>query len=217
MAHDDFATEPHRGLDRHLPEGETILWQGQPRAWDLACAAMSLRWVIGYFLLLAAWRGIALGGTEGLEAGLRAVSWYLVAGALTCGIILLGAWVFARTTVYTITSSRVVMRIGAALTVSLNLPYKWIARADLALAKNGSGSIHLDLKGETRFSYLVLWPHVRPWQMRRPQPTLRAIPDARKVAAILGAAAEARVGEITSDLGTDDAAMPAPAGAVAAE
>ena len=210
MAHDDFAQEPIRGLAKELQEGEEILWQGAPRTWDLACDSMWLRWVIGYFALLAAWRGIALGGTESVQAGLWAASWYIVAGAIAAGLILGAAWVFAKTTVYTITTARVVMRIGAALTMSLNLPYKWIASAELAVASNGSGSIHLKLKGDNRFSYLVLWPHVRPWAMRTPEPTLRAIPDARHVAEILGRAAESRVGEITAEFGM------AP-GAVAAE
>lgn len=200
MPHDDFATEPVHGLALHLPEGEEILWQGAPRTWDLACGAMWLRWVIGYFALLALWRGIALGGTESLEAGLWAASWYVSAGLIASAIILGVAWVLARTTVYTITTGRVVMRIGAALTMSLNLPFRWIAAAELAVSPNGTGSIHLKLKGDTRFSYLVLWPHARPWAMKTPEPTLRAIPDARRVAAILGRAAEAQVAEITAEI-----------------
>jgi hypothetical protein len=28
--HDDFQTEPVRGLPENLPEGEHILWQGHP-------------------------------------------------------------------------------------------------------------------------------------------------------------------------------------------
>lgn len=112
-------------------------------------------------------------------------------------MIALMARMMARGSVYTITSARVVMRIGAALTVSLNLPLKYIVSADLAMGSDGTGSISLSLKGETRFAYLVLWPHARPWAMRQPQPTLRAIPDAQKVAGILAkAAAEATGAEI---------------------
>ena len=124
-------------------------------------------------------------------------------GVVLCAILLLAAWIYATTTVYTLTSKRIVMRIGAALTMSLNLPYKWIAKADLAVHGDGTGSIHLDLKGQTRISYLLLWPHVRPWKMNRAEPTLRAIPDAETVARILGQAAEAEVEAITADMGTD--------------
>lgn len=200
MPHDDFEIEPVRGLPEALPEGETILWQGQPKVWELAKSSMCIHWVIGYFALLTLWRGAAIGASQGVEAGLWAASFYLIMGAILSAIILLSAWAFAKTTVYTITSHRVGMRVGAALNITLNIPFRWIAKADLALAKNGTGAIHLDLKGETRFSYIVLWPHVRPWVMKRTQPTLRAIPDAERVAQILGRAAEARVEQITSEL-----------------
>ncbi|WP_112320682.1 photosynthetic complex putative assembly protein PuhB [Oceanibium sediminis] len=209
MAHDDFAVEPIHGLEKKLPEDERILWQGRPGTLDLAVASMGLRGVLIYFGILATWRGLALGLDGGAMAGLGAVLWYVLAGAAAAGVILLLARVLARTTVYTITSARVVMRIGAALTVNLNLPYKWIASADMAEAKNGSGSIHLTLKGDTRISYLVLWPHVRPWHIRVPQPSLRAIPNVRDVAGILGRAAEARVGEITHEAAQDYAPVAA--------
>ncbi|MGA2129178.1 MAG: PH domain-containing protein, partial [Xanthobacteraceae bacterium] len=35
---------------------------------------------------------------------------------------------------------------------------------------------------------LVLWPHVRPWHVARPQPMLRAVPDALRVAETLARA-----------------------------
>jgi hypothetical protein len=41
-----------------------------------------------------------------------------------------------------------------------------------------------ELIGETRISYLMSWPHVRPWRMARTQPALRCIPDAQNVARI---------------------------------
>ena len=46
-----------------------------------------------------------------------------------------------------------------------------------------------------RLSYLMTWPHARPWHMKHTQPALRCIPDARKVAAILSEAAETAVAE----------------------
>jgi hypothetical protein len=192
MAHDDFETGPMRGLEKHLPEGESVLWQGSPNAWALAKGAMSIHWVIGYFAVLAIWRGLAAGVGVGL--------WYVVAGAVAAGLIFAAAWIFARATVYTITTGRVVMQIGAALTLSLNLPFRYIASAEMGRARDGTGSIHLKLKGKDRFSYLVLWPNVRPWAMRQPEPTLRCIPDVENVARLLGQAAEAQVGEITSEI-----------------
>lgn len=210
MAHDDFAVEPVHGLEKQLRPGERMLWQGAPKPWALAKSAMVLHWVIGYFAFLAVWRGYALWTSMSVEAGVAAVLWYVILGALAAGIILAIAWVLARTTVYTITSARVVMRIGAALTVSLNLPLKHIASADLGLLEDGTGSIHLKLKGGDRFSYLVLWPHVRPWHAREPEPTLRCIPEAEKVARILAEAAQAEVGAVVGDIQAEPAAAPFP-------
>ncbi len=213
MPHDDFEIEPVKGLPEALPEGETIFWQGAPKVWELAKASMNIHWVIGYFSIAAVLRGGAVAADLGVQAGIGAASFYVILGAALSAIILLSAWAFAKTTVYTITSHRVGMRIGAALNITLNIPFRWISKADLALAKNGTGSIHLDLKGDTRFSYLVLWPHVRPWVMKRTQPTLRAIPDVANVARILGEAAEKRVEQITSEL----AVTPPSAQPIAAE
>jgi hypothetical protein len=47
--------------------------------------------------------------------------------------------------------------------------------------------------GATRISYLIAWPHVRPWRMSKTEPALRSIPDAKRVAEMLAEAAEARV------------------------
>jgi len=55
------------------------------------------------------------------------------------------------------------------------------------------GTITFELIGETRLSYLMTWPHVRPWHMSRTQPAFRSIPDAERVAALFAEAAETRV------------------------
>lgn len=195
--HDDEAGEPVRGLPELPPENERILWQGAPDAWALARHALGARLVAAYFGALAAWRGIALGASDGAAAGLVAASWYVALGAVAVGVLALIAWAMARATVYTLTTERVVMRIGAALSMTINLPYRWIEAADLSMEKGNVGSIELALKGESRLSYLVLWPHVRPWALGRPRPALRCVKGAREAAAILGAAASARVAEAT--------------------
>ena len=43
-------------------------------------------------------------------------------------------------------------------------------------------------------AWLLLWPHVRPWRMRHPEPMLRSLPDAAHVAAILAPALTAANG-----------------------
>ncbi|MFK7877455.1 MAG: photosynthetic complex putative assembly protein PuhB, partial [Paracoccaceae bacterium] len=101
----------------------------------------------------------------------------------------------ARLTMYTITSARVAMRIGAALTVTLNIPYRQVSNASLDLRSSGTGTIALQTMGETRLSYLVCWPHVRPWRMKKTEPALRCIPDAQTVADIISEAAQSRVNQ----------------------
>jgi hypothetical protein len=46
-----------------------------------------------------------------------------------------------------------------------------------------------------RLSYVMTWPHVRPWRMKHPEPALRCIPDAAKVAKLFSDAAETAVSQ----------------------
>ncbi len=192
--HDDFAIEPVPGLPATPPKGEVVLWQGSPHALTLAREAMGLTWVAAYFVALAIWRASVV--SDGNVMSVVAVMLpYLAIGLVACGIILLIATVQARATVYTVTSARVAMRIGAALTVTLNLPYKQIGAAGLDLKRSGTGTIALQTLGDTRLSFLMCWPHVRPWHLAHTQPALRCIPDAARVAQILSEAAETRVSQ----------------------
>ena len=192
--HDDFNFEPVRGLPEALPEGEHILWQGAPDPRMLAREALGLRWVAGYFVLLTIWRvGVSSAEYPLAQSLVHAVP-FVLAGLVACGIIYGIAYVQARSTVYTLTNRRVAMRIGAALTMTLNLPYTWIGTAGLDLRRSGHGTLAFELIGETRLSYIMTWPHVRPWRIARTQPALRCIPDAEKVAALFAEAAETRIG-----------------------
>jgi hypothetical protein len=195
--HDDFAVEPVRGLPEALPEGEKILWQGQPAWWPLAKESLSFWWVVGYFVFLFAWRTIGGAATETWTESATAASFFLALGAIATLLLLLVAYVQAKSTVYTITNKRVAMRIGAALTMTLNLPFRKIANASLGLRKDGHGSIALELMEDdgARLSYIMTWPHVRPWYMKHTQPALRCIPDAKTVAGILSEAAATAVSE----------------------
>lgn len=196
MSHDDFQTEPVRGLPEALPEGEHILWQGQPNWWALTTEALSFWWVAGYFTFLFAWRTIGGAATETWAQAASTASFFLVLGAICCAVLALIGLMQAKSTVYTLTNKRVAMRIGAALTMTLNIPFKQVANAELARRRNGTGNISLELSDDgSRLSYILTWPHVRPWRMKRTQPTLRCIPDAARVAGLLAEAAETAVSE----------------------
>lgn len=193
MPKDDFEIEPIEGLPELPPEGEVILWQGKPQWWTLAKESLALRGVMIYFAFLGVWRSVALMAERDLGPSLAGAIPFLILGGIVVALLTLIALSQALTTVYTVTNRRVAMRIGAALNVTYNLPYRWIASADLDLKPSGTGTIALTLKGDTRLSYLMLWPHVRPWHIREPQPALRCIKDAQAVADMIAEAAATQV------------------------
>jgi hypothetical protein len=193
MTHDDFAFEPIPGLPEELPADEHIIWQGSPDPHALAREALSVRWVAGYFALLAIWRvGASMPDFPTNVAIMHGLP-FVVAGVLSCALLYGIAYMQARATIYTLTNKRVAMRIGAALTMTLNLPYTWIGTAALDEKSKGTGTLAFELIGDSRVSYLMTWPHVRPWYMTRTQPALRCIPDAANVARLFADAAETRI------------------------
>lgn len=193
MHHDDFAFDPIRGLPEDLPEGERLLWQGSPRWQDMAWHAFHVRKVIVYFGLLTLLQGVmAIGSGETLAQAVRPAFWLLPMGGLAALILLTVAYWSARSTIYSITSRRVVMRIGMALPLTLNLPFSKIDGAGLRLYASGTGDIPLALHGKDRLAYLVLWPHARPFRFKKPEPMLRAVPEAERLAKFLVDAIEGK-------------------------
>lgn len=187
--HDDFAFEPIRGLPETPPEGEAILWQGSPDWRGLAWRAFHVREVAFYFaVLVAAQPTLALIEGTPIAASLLPMLWIALAGSVASGTLGLIAWLAARGTVYTVTSRRLVLRFGIALPMTINLPFAVIAQAGLKLRRDGSGDLPIGIVAGERVSYIVLWPHARPWRLARPEPMLRAVPDAANVADILGRA-----------------------------
>ena len=175
--------EPVRGLPGHLPEGEHILWQGGPDWKTLSRTAMRAHWVAIYFGVLAAWNaGNALAQDQGLGSALTSVAWTLAAGSVAVGLLVGYAGLVARTTVYTMTNKRFVLRHGVALSKCFNIPYRSVATAGLKLDARGFGDIPLGLADGARIAYPHLWPHVRPLTIMNPQPMMRALPDAAAVA-----------------------------------
>jgi hypothetical protein len=98
------------------------------------------------------------------------------------------SWLVARTTLYSITDRRVVMRVGVVLSISFNLPYRAIVSAGLRRGHGGHGDIALSLDADSKIAWLHLWPHARPWRFSRPEPTLRSLPQAESVARLLSGA-----------------------------
>lgn len=183
----EYDSEPIPGLPEYLPEGEEILWQGAPSWQSLSKRAFHLHWLLGYFAILAVWQtATSFYDGFGLLQALSSLSWLGMLTAIVMGLVLLFAWLVARTTIYTLTNRRIVLRFGIALPMSINLPFSRINAAAIKAYPDGSGDISISLKGDSRVSYLIIWPHSRPWRFKSPEPTLRCIPDAAKVADLLG-------------------------------
>jgi Bacterial PH domain len=198
--------EAQYGLPEELPAGERILWQGSPDWRVLARRVFHTRKVAVYFAAMLVWRFVStMSDTQDATAALASLAWLAPFFALGLGLLLLLGWWSARTTAYTLTDKRVVMRIGIVLTVTYNLPLKRIESADLHSAGSGCQDIALTLEHGTRIAWLHLWPHVRPWHVARTQPMLRALPDAPAVAALLATAWS----EVNGVAATPKAAAPA--------
>lgn len=175
--------EPQHGLPERLPSDERLIWQGSPSAWALARDAFHVRGLCAYFvglLGLRAW--YEWQDTASLAATATAVGWLLPWVAFVLAAVAVGAIASARLAVYTVTSRRVVMRIGIVLTVTYNFPYKQMLGAGLHLRRDGSGDIALQLAPNKQTSHVHLWPHARPWHWLNVQPLMRGLPNAQAVA-----------------------------------
>lgn len=210
-------------LPADIPEGERVLWYGRPEWVSLARNAYRGDLVAAYFGALAIWNAV-MDSEAGYMAAAEAIGKTLALGAVCLGLLGLLAWLSARTTLYVITSRRVVMKVGIALQIFFNIPYSQIASAALRKFNDGTGEIPLALAAGRRIAYMNLWPHARPFHMAHPQPALRSIPDAGDVAEILRQAmiaeAQTRLGVVTvtaPDQAALDNTQPTyPSGAVAA-
>ena len=169
-----------RGFPGRLPDGETLLWQGAPDWRVLARTALHVRGLAFYFVALA----IIAAATGRIAGALTVAGLGLVPIALAYAY----AWAVSSTTVYSITNRRVVLHIGLALPVTLNLPLNRVSAADIRAGADGSGDVSLTLTGADRFAYVVLWPHARPWRFSPAQPTMRGLRDASHPAEILARA-----------------------------
>lgn len=180
---------------------EKVLWKGRPQLGLLARTAFHAHKAGLYMAALA---GIAL-VLDKPDAAIVAA----VLGTAVTGLLYLLAWASARSTLYILTDTRLIMRIGVAIETRVNMPLKQVTAAHLALhGKEGDGDIAFELAGERLLGTLLLWPHVRPWHYAMPQPMLRAVPDAAALAQTI-AEVRARFGAIDRNLSEIKEAAPA--------
>jgi hypothetical protein len=200
----EYEEEPIRGLPGYLPAGEQIVWQGEPQWRALSRRVFHTRKVALYFgvlMLASAAQRITAGQSLPEIAG--SVAWQFALGAVSVGILTLLAWLYARSTVYTITNRRIVMRFGVALPMMVNIPWDRIESAAFRSFADGNGDIALTPTAKGRVSYWTIWPHARPWRFSPVQPSLRGIDDAARVAELISGAV---AGQPAAQTGRDEQA-----------
>lgn len=205
--HHEHEFEAAPGLPEPLPAGERILWQGGPQWRALCLHVLHLRKLAIYFAAMMGLQTVYLMGDPQASIG-RSLVASGIAAAIALGLLALVAWGVARTTLYTLTSRRVVMRIGIVLTITLNLPLRQLRGADLLAHADGHGDVSLALAGSKRIGWFHLWPHARPWALRDPQPAMRCIADAQAVGQRLLTAWQAANPGVAAS--TETGATPAP-------
>lgn len=179
---------------------EKVLWKGRPAVGLLARTAFHTRKLGAYFVALIA-IALMIGKTDGAIVS-------AVLGIALLAILYVLAWLSARSTLYILTDTRLIMRIGMAIETRVNIPLKQVTAAHLRTRSGNYGDIALELSGERLLGTLLLWPHSRPWHYNRPQPMLRAIPDAAHLAQLI-AETRAQFGAIERNLTEINEAAPA--------
>lgn len=191
-------------LPENIPDGEQVLWYGRPQWVSLARRAFRADLIAIYFIIFSAWNLVAISQEDGLANGITAAARTAFAGIICLAIVYLLAWVSARTTLYVITSKRLVMKISMALPVFFNIPFNLIESASLCRYSDGTGEIPVTLARPNRIAYLQLWPHARPFHFRQPQPALRSIADGERVAELLANALAAATKGSSSEVDSDE-------------
>lgn len=195
-----------RGIPYPLPKGERILWQGAPDYFAMAKHVFRVPAFVLYFSVLVVLQGWYVGATRDSQAAVQVMLPLTIAGMGVCLYMLMFAWLTARNTWYAITSRRIVMKVGVALTVTINVPLRKIETAAVRRFKDGAGEIAFPLFATERLSLFQLWPSWRPWNINRPVPQLRAIRDLDAAATAMRTALEATLAEDAAA-----ATQPAPA------
>ena len=208
-AHHEHEFEAAPGLPEPLPQGERLLWQGSPDFLTLAIHAFHVRKLAIYF------------------AGMFGLQWLYLLGEPGGSVLmpLLTSAVLAYGGPGSAGAHRLVFRAHHRLHPDRPPhPHAHRHRAHAHLqpaaaqarcrrhppASQGHGDIALTLTGEDRIAYLNLWPHARPWLLKQPQPSLRCVPDAQKIGALVLQAWTAQNTDTLAILGTTEQA-PAPA------
>ncbi len=188
--------EPSPGVPEEIPDGERMLWQGPADFKSLLYSTFHVRELGVYFAILVALNMILdLTGGATVTATLASAATFTLLAAVALALLTLYASLIARTTLYTLTNKRLVIRAGIAVPVTVNLPFSRIDGAALRIHADGTGEIAITTERSSRASFVLLWPMVKPFRFIRVQPVLRGIDDAQAVAELLAAQLEQAVAD----------------------
>ncbi len=162
------------GIAEPLPAGERVVWSERPEQWAFAFRLLRLRWVAGWFLLLAIWRGLqAWQATGDVGEVLSRATSILPLAIPGLGLLAALGWLMARNSTYALTGERLVVQTGVALPITVNLPLRLIDGVALRALPKGRADLVITLAAGSRLKPFALWPHVQGWQNDRVQPVLR--------------------------------------------
>lgn len=198
----EIQDENIKPLPGPLPEGERVLWQRSPSWQPFGRRVFQIYKIALYFLLIIGWVAISALLNGGWQDAVRSLIWTLPPALAVLLMLAFFAWLYGRTTVYTITSKRVIIQSGLAFTTAVNLPFKKLFSADMKTFSDGTGDIQLSMSGP-RILYSMIWPNNRMLSLKRPTPVLWAVQEPHQAAEILG---EALAAEESSELGSATAA-----------
>lgn len=174
-----------RGVQEALPVGERVLWEGSPDAGALARHLFFVRPISVYLSVMVLW-WVAVNVSQSGTASFWVT---LATQLLLSGGVVGSAWLFARAisrgTTYAITDRRLVLNFGIVFPMTVNLPLRYVQGASARQFKDRTGQIAVQLSNKEKLAWIVLFPHVRPWQFNNPEPLLRGLKDPVKVGEIL--------------------------------
>jgi len=117
----EFETEPVKGIPGQLPYDERVLWQGVPTWRSLMVHVLHVRWLAAYFAIIMVWRaGWHLAEGNGWAVASSSAAWLGVLGLFVATLMAGVALLMKRSTVYTITSKRVILRFGMVVPICKN-------------------------------------------------------------------------------------------------
>ena len=116
-------------LPADIPAGERILWHGRPSWLSLARRAYRGDFVAAYFVALGIWN-LASAAASG-DPGAVAATGLKTSALAVAALALLGflGYASARSTLYVVTTKRLVLKVGIALPIFINVPFAKIASA----------------------------------------------------------------------------------------